>query len=334
MRHCESEDQLQIQNDDKSCCNGLKAAAWLLGATIGAAAALNAFIALKTPPPDDLLGGVFSRYPARQGDIAYTVAGDGPPLLLLHGLGAGNSMAEWTNNFQELSQHFTVHAFDFLGWGASDKPDGHYGVETYAEQIEYFIDDVIGGPCAVIASNQSACFVLDVAARRPELITQLLLVCPTVRDENATVHEVKAKLFFKFMALPVVGQTLYNAIASRQSIEEFSSRHLFFDKSHVDEAFITRHHVVAHQPGARHALTSFLAGYSDCNPLDNWAKVAVPSLLIWGRNALLTPVDMAPEWLALQPQSHLEVIDDAKLMPHAEHPDKFHQIVTEWLARQ
>ena len=57
----------------------------------------------------------------------------------------------------------------------------------------------------------------------------------------------------------------------------------------------------------------------------------MPALLVWGRNALLTPVDMAPEWLALLPSAHLEVIDKAMLMPHAEHPEKFDALVVKWL---
>lgn len=329
MRHQETE-KLPFQSENK-CCSAVKTAAVLLGAAIGVAAAVNTYIALKTAPPDDLLGGVFNRYPARQGDIAYTVAGDGPPLLLLHGLGAGNSMAEWQGNFQELSEHFTVYALDFLGWGASDKPESTYGVEIYAEQIEYFIEDVIGAPCAVIASNQSACFALRAAARRPDLFTNFVFVCPTLRDSDPALRQAQSKAALSLFNLPVVGQTLYNGLASRRSIGEFARRHLFFDKTRVDEAFIARHSVAAHQPGARHALTAFLGGANDCEPLEDWAQIGVPALLVWGRNALMTPVDMAPEWLALQPSAHLEVVDKAMLMPHAEHPEKFNAIVVKWL---
>ena len=331
MRHSEPEN-LPFETEKKSCC-GLKTAAWLLGAAIGGAAAANAYIALKTPEPDDLLGGVFNRYPARQGDIADTVAGDGPPLLLLHGLGAGSSMAEWEGNFQELAEHFTVYALDFLGWGASDKPESHYGLETYAEQVEYFAEDVIGGPCAVAASNQSAAFALRAAARRPDLFTNFVLVCPTLQDADPAIHEAKSKIVLNLMSLPILGQTLYNCIASRRSSEEFARRHLFFDKSRVDDAFLTHHAIAAHQPGARHALTAFLAGENDTDPLEDWAKINVPALLVWGRNALITPVDMAPEWLALQPTAHLEVIDDAMLLPHAEHPAKFNALVVDWLKK-
>ena len=77
-----------------------------------------------------------------------------------------------------------------------------------------------------------------------------------------------------------------------------------------------------------------MAGENDTDPLEDWGIINVPALLVWGRNALMTPVDMAPEWLALQPEAHLEVIDNAMLLPHAEHPAKFNQLVMKWLQKK
>src|SRR5688500_16394449 len=101
-----STDQLDEAHcvDEASCCGwgGLRKTAVLMGAAIGGIAAVNAVIALRTPPLGAALGGAFHRYAARYGDLAYTVKGSGSPVLLLHATSPGSSMAEWRYNFDEL----------------------------------------------------------------------------------------------------------------------------------------------------------------------------------------------------------------------------------------
>ena len=317
------------------CCPGvrlLKATALLVGAAAGVAVAANTLIALRTPPPDDRLGGLFERYPGRLGDLAYTVSGDGPPLLLLHSLYPGASMAEWENNFTALAEQFTVYALDFLGWGASDKPEADYDANEYAEQIEFFIEDIVGGPCAVIASGQSGASAIRAAARRSDLINNLVLICPPLPSSPEMPQQIAQQALDKALQMPVIGTSLYNFRMSRPALEEWAKRHLFFNKERVDEAFVGSRHVATHQPGARHAARSVWSGTAAHDALAEWEQLTMPALLIWGRNALQPPVDTAPEWLALTPDAHLEVIEEAMLLPHAEHPARFNQIVKDWLA--
>src|SRR5688500_10656114 len=112
----------------------LKTGVLLAGAVAGALVATNALIAWNTPPLGGHLGGGVSRYPARDGDIAYFVSGSGAPLLLSHALRPGNSCAEWERNFEALAEEHTVYAPDFLGWGLSDKPPHFLRPQDYAEQ--------------------------------------------------------------------------------------------------------------------------------------------------------------------------------------------------------
>ena len=107
------------------------------GVAVGAVAAVNAYIAWRTPVIQNLLSGAFDRYPARFGAMAYAVAGSGSPVLMLHGLGAGNSMNEWSANWDALAQNHTVYAFDFPGWGLSDQPDQLFTAEDYIEAIAF-----------------------------------------------------------------------------------------------------------------------------------------------------------------------------------------------------
>ena len=93
-------------------------------------------------------------------------------------------------------------------------------------------------------------------------------------------------------------------------------RHLYFDKTRVTEALVTRYHVAAHQSGSQYGLTWSLGGLLDTDWRASWSGLEAPALLVWGRNALLNGLDTAPEWLALKPEARLNVIDEAMLLPH------------------
>ncbi len=67
-------------------------------------------------------------------DCAYTVEGDGPPLFLIHGIGAARDT--WRFVLPTLTQHFTCISYDLRGHGASPKPDGEFGLEELVADLE------------------------------------------------------------------------------------------------------------------------------------------------------------------------------------------------------
>lgn len=301
---------------------------------VGALALANELIGARSAPPSFQLGGVFSRYPFRFGDVAYTVAGSGTPVLLLHGLGAGNSMDEWRANFDALRAHHTVYAMDFSGWGLSDKPHHQSSPHDMVEQIRFFLDDVVRQPCALIASSDACAYAIEAAKLLPERVSKLMLICPpTAPDNDASApHETFLRgALQKLVSLPVLGQTVVNIIASRKGIESFAERHLYFEKSRVDERTVSRYYASAHQPDVKYALASFITGSLAHDAREAWSSLTQPALLVWGRNARINPLETAPEWLALKPDARLEVIDNAMLLPHLEHAAQFNALALEWL---
>jgi pimeloyl-ACP methyl ester carboxylesterase len=300
------------------------------GAMAGAVAGANALVAARAGTPRHEVGGVFARYPWRFGDLAYTLAGKGTPMVLVHGLGAGNSMAEWSEAFPLLRQHFTTYAFDFLGWGLSDQPDIEYVASDYVSQLVGFIEDIVGEPCIVVASSDGCDYAIQAAARMPNLISQLVLVCPPLVPKQQAAAPL-AKVIETILAWPVIGATLNNLLTSQRSIDGFARRQLFYDKSLSGESFIKRHSSRAHRGGSRRSLATFLSGRARVDAREEWSRLEQPALLVWGRNATLNSLETAPEWLALKPDARLEVIEEAMLLPHYEHPREWTNRVLDWL---
>ena len=71
-------------------------------------------------PDNSALGGEAHFFPWKHGRVFYKTAGldnAGPPLVFIHGIGAGASSFMWRKNFDELARDFPVYALDLLGFG-------------------------------------------------------------------------------------------------------------------------------------------------------------------------------------------------------------------------
>ena len=66
---------------------------------------------------------------------AYSVEGEGPPLFLIHGIGAARN--SWAKLMPILVPHFTVITYDLRGHGASPVPDQQFGLDDLVEDLEY-----------------------------------------------------------------------------------------------------------------------------------------------------------------------------------------------------
>ena len=67
-------------------------------------------------------------------DCEYSVAGNGPPLILVHGIGATRNT--WNKALPLLTQHFTVVNYDLRGHGASPKPEKEFGLDELVADLE------------------------------------------------------------------------------------------------------------------------------------------------------------------------------------------------------
>lgn len=67
-------------------------------------------------------------------DCAYSIEGNGPPLILVHGIGAARNT--WVKAMPILTPHFTVVTYDLRGHGASPLPDGEFGLDELVADLE------------------------------------------------------------------------------------------------------------------------------------------------------------------------------------------------------
>ena len=106
--------------------------------------------------------------------LHYLKAGNGPPIVLLHG-GASDSR-DWASTIASLSDRFALYAPDMPGFGLSDRDGNGYYLSDLAEAVIGFIDALALGKVVLAGHSMGGRVSLDIALRRPDLIQKLVLV--------------------------------------------------------------------------------------------------------------------------------------------------------------
>jgi pimeloyl-ACP methyl ester carboxylesterase len=305
------------------------------GAGVAALAAVNAVIRRQAAEPDTTaLGGQARLFEWKYGKVFYKTSGPETPrpLVFVHGIGAGSSSFMWRKNFDVLAQDFSVYALDLLGFGFSEKPaSAPYSADLYVELITDFIREVSGYPANIIASSLGAAYAVRVADEHPELIRSLVLNAPAGADSFRTRPGMAGAAFYGLLQSPVLGTSFHNVMASERSIRDYARTRLFYDHRRVTDRLVAHLYATSHQAGAQHAIAAFLAGYLNTDMRGAFSRLAQPSILVWGKQDITTPIENAAALSRLNPRTRVEVFDYCRMMPEQEHPERFNTLVREAL---
>jgi pimeloyl-ACP methyl ester carboxylesterase len=105
--------------------------------------------------------------------IAFERRGDGPPLLLVHG--ACGDSRDWRPQLEELSDEFTVIAWDAPGCGRSWDPPEDYGLAGYADALAGFVAALGLGRPHVLGLSFGSGLALELFRRHRDLPRSLVL---------------------------------------------------------------------------------------------------------------------------------------------------------------
>jgi pimeloyl-ACP methyl ester carboxylesterase len=268
-------------------------------------------------------------YRWRDMDVAYAEAGDpsAPDLVLLHGINAAGSSGEFREVVDDLAATHHVIAPDFPGFGRSDRPSLRYTAAFYEDFVADFLA-AFDEP-SVVASSLSGAYVARALSRGVDM-AGLVLVCPT----TVAGPDPPKPWLRELLRAPVLGSACHDALVSKPSIRYFNADHAYANPNAVSAEWLDYQWRSAHQPNARFAVASFVAGH--CNSSVDLAAALraadAPVTLVWGRDATLPPLARGRD-LAEAADARLVVFDHAKLLPHVEYPDEFVAAVHEAIGR-
>src|SRR5574340_466783 len=130
---------------------------------------------------------------------AFRMAGDGPALLLIHGIGDNSST--WSEILPHLAEKYTVIAPDLLGHGRSDKPRADYSVAAYANGMRDLLSVLGIEKVTVIGHSLGGGVPMQFSYQFPHMVDRLILV--SAGGVTRDVHPV-----LRLVTMPVVNEAL------------------------------------------------------------------------------------------------------------------------------
>ncbi len=240
--------------------------------------------------------------------------GSGPPLLYLHGSGG---MAGWAPWLDRLAERFDVLSPAHPGFNRSEGVEQLDDIRDLAIYYLDFLDELGIERAHLLGHSLGGMLAAEIAAMCPHVVDRMVLVAPVgLWRDDAPV------LDFFAVSPKVLNEALHhdpNSEAARQFMA------LPEDEEGRRQAQILRAQNFA-------AAARFLWPIPDKGLKKRIHRVKAPTLLLWGQSDGIVPPIYGSEFQQLIPGSRLEVFSASGHRPMFEEPDRFHQVVTEFLA--
>jgi pimeloyl-ACP methyl ester carboxylesterase len=264
---------------------------------------------------------------------AFTVAGDGPPLLLLHGIGSNRQT--WVPVLSALGRRFTVIAPDLLGHGDSAKPRADYSLGGFANGMRDLLGVLGLERATVVGHSFGGGVAMQFAYQFPERTERVVLVA-----SGGLGREVTPVL--RALTLPGSGRVLaaLDAMPRRLPIKvvDTLARWLPAGPFTADLAEVATILEGLHGYPARTAFLHVLSHVIDWRgqlvTMRDRAYLAegMPVMVVWGEGDTVLPVAHANAAVEAMPHSRLLTMPGVGHFPHAERPAQFARALIDFVA--
>ncbi|MFC8799180.1 alpha/beta fold hydrolase [Promicromonospora sp. NPDC057138] len=247
--------------------------------------------------------------------IAYERAGQGPPLVLVHG--AAEDGRVWQVQLAGLADELTVVAWDEPGAGrSSDLPDG-FGLAGYADALAALLETLELGPAHVAGVSWGGTVALELYRRHPELVATLIMIDAYAGWKGSLpAEEVRAR---------VAGAREMLAAPRAEFDPTFPG--LFAGDPPAELAPLLADVAADVRPAT---LAQQLGIMAEADLTDLLPRIAVPTLLVWGRLDVRSPLTVARQFEDAIGDTTLVVIEGAGHLSHLERPDQVNDAVREF----
>jgi pimeloyl-ACP methyl ester carboxylesterase len=274
---------------------------------------------------------------------AFRIAGEGPAILLIHGIGDNSST--WEKVQTKLAQRFTVIAPDLLGHGKSDKPRADYSVAAYANGMRDLLAVLDIERVTVVGHSLGGGVTMQFAYQYPQLVERIVLVGTggVTKDVNFALRLASLPMGSEALALlrfpgavPAV-QTFGRVLGTLLNVAGIAAPALGSTKFGRDLPDVLRVLSELPEPTASSAFSRTLRAVVDwrgqvVTMLDRcYLTQSVPVQLIWGQDDSVIPVDHAHMAHAAMPGSQLEVFAKSGHFPFRDFPDRFVEVVERFI---
>ena len=260
--------------------------------------------------------------------IFYIVKGEGKPLLLIHGYGAG--MWVWEKQIDFLSQSYRVYALDLIGHGYSDRPKIPYTPEAYIHFLRDFMDGIGIEKAILIGNSMGGGIAWAMAALFPERVEKLILINCTPPD---VLDQVRNDSFRTLVAIKDIPLLPYLVIASRNKKSiKWILQECVSDIKLITPEIVNRQYQLSKIRGTTWVLYSTFKNAEKASRLkDNLSRIDQPTFLIWGERDLIFPPSVGESLHQAIRGSKFQMIEKSGHIPMWETPEEINQAILDFL---
>ena len=247
--------------------------------------------------------------------LHYEAAGDGFPLVLLHGI--GSNAKSWRRQLTAFSKCAKVIAWDSPGYGLSADPDWQTpAIRNYSESLRELFDTLGIASAIVLGHSLGGIIAQDFYGTHPERVKALILADTTQGDGALPVNVREGKLAERIRMIRTMTPAELAEKRAPKLFSKHASPNLIAEAisimSEVRESGYAPAAMALSTADVRHELTN----------------INIPLLMIWGADDEITP-----PWKQFPKTANVEMIPEAGHLCYMEQPDIFNRMVLEFLAK-
>lgn len=268
-----------------------------------------------------------------QGVLRYHEAGDGPTLLLLHGSGPG--VTGWRNYrgvLPAFAEHFRCLVLEFPGFGVSDDFGGHPMVTAFGA-VGQFADALGLDQFSIVGNSMGGGVGINYAINSPEKVRKLVTIGGIGTNLLTPGPPEGIRLLQEFTDNP-----------SRESLIRWLES-MVYDPTVITEQLIEERWALAtdaetlasaRRMYGKEAFTNMVKMMQASKGPLPWAmmhRVKAPTLVTWGRDDRVSPLDMALIPMRTIPNAEFHVFPNCGHWTMIEAKDAFTSVVLDFLRR-
>ena len=259
-------------------------------------------------------------------DIHYRDEGnqtDSIPIILIHGTGASlHTFDDWTN---KLKYSKRVIRLDLPAYGLTGPfVDRDYSILNYTSFLKEFLETLDIKQCIIAGNSLGGEIAWNFALEKPDIVKKLILI----NSGGFPSSSKSVPIAFRLAQTPVINKVV--RFITPFFIVKSSVENVYFDKSKVTDSLVERYFDLCLREGNRQAFIDRL-GIGKRNNYINISNIKQPTLILWGADDLLIPVENAYKFQNSLPNNKLVILENSGHVPMEENPFESIKHVIEFL---
>ena len=250
--------------------------------------------------------------------------GDTIPIILIHGTASSlHTFDAWTEILKKTKR---VIRMDLPAYGLTGPfPDDNYSMKHYTAFLKEFLTALKIKQCVLAGNSLGGQIGWNFTFEQPEMVKKLILI-------DAAGYPLKSKsvpIGFKIGRMPVLNKIL--TFITPRFIVKSSVENVYFDKSKVTYTLVDRYFDLTLRAGNRQAFVDRFKMKDDEKAYIKIKNIVQPTLILWGENDLLIPVENAYKFQIDLPNNSLFLLDKCGHVPMEESPKESLKPVIDFL---